>query len=90
MGYTKGIMEMVRRAAPGQTIMAGMELIGMVLGGDVNKEIGKLLLHTCDTVTAVFIGVPMLWGMYQLKKGVRDLAGQGKEASRKSGVSRTS
>ena len=72
MGYTKGIMEMVRRAAPSQTIMAGMEL------------------HTCDTVTAVFIGVPMLWGMYQLKKGVRDLAGQGKEASRKSGVSPTS
>lgn len=81
---TKGIMDMVRGAAPGQTVMAGMEVIGKVLGEDVNKEIGKLLLHTSGrvisgTVTGVFGGVTMLWDMYQLKKGVRDLAGQGRE-----------
>jgi len=81
---TKSVVDVVKGAAPGQTILAGLEVVGSVLGEDVNKQIAKLLLHTSGrvisgTVTSMFGGVTLLWDVYQLKKGVRELAAGGQE-----------
>jgi len=83
---TKGLLDVVRGATPGQTIIAGLETLGSIFGENVNKEIVKLLARTSGqvlsgTVTSVFGGVTMLWDMYQLKSGVQQLAGGGEEGA---------
>merc|ERR1712098_109362 len=83
---TKGLIDGVRGATPGQTIIAGLETVGSMFGGDVNKEIGKLVAQGAGralsgTVTSVFGGVTMLWDMYQLKTGIRQIVEGGEEAS---------
>ena len=83
---TKGLLDAVRGATAGQTIVAGLETIGSIFGENVNKEIMKLLARTSGqvlsgTVTSVFGGVTMLWDMYQLKNGVQQLAGGGEEGA---------
>ena len=83
---TKGLLDVVRGATPGQTIVAGLETLGSIFGENVNKEIVKLLARTSGqvlsgTVTSVFGGVTMLWDMYQLKNGVQQLAGGGEEGA---------
>merc|ERR1712106_1141529 len=83
---TKGLLDVVRGATPGQTIVAGLETIGSIFGENVNKEIVKLLARTSGqvlsgTVTSVFGGVTMLWDMYQLKNGVKELAAGGEEGA---------
>jgi len=83
---TKGLLDVVRGATPGQTIVAGLETLGSIFGENVNKEIVKLLARTSGqvlsgTVTSVFGGVTMLWDMYQLKNGVQQLAGAGEEGA---------
>ncbi len=35
-------MDLVRGAAPGSTITAGLEVVGKIFGEDVNKEITKV------------------------------------------------
>jgi len=80
------LLDVVRGATPGQTIIAGLETLGSIFGENVNKEIVKLLARTSGqvlsgTVTSVFGGVTMLWDMYQLKSGVQQLAGGGEEGA---------
>ena len=83
---TKGLMDIVRGATPGHTILAGLESIGQIFGENINKEIVKLLARTSGqvlsgTVTSVFGGVTMLWDMYQLKTGVTQIVEGGEEAA---------
>lgn len=83
---TKGLLDIVRGATPGQTILAGMEAVGQIFGENVNKEIVKLLARTSGqvlsgTVTSVFGGVTMLWDMYQLKTGIKQIVEGGEEAA---------
>ena len=83
---TKGLMDIVRGATPGNTILAGLESIGQIFGENINKEIVKLLARTSGqvlsgTVTSVFGGVTMLWDMYQLKSGVEQLADGSEEGA---------
>lgn len=83
---TKGLMDIVRGATPGNTILAGLESIGQIFGENINKEIVKLLARTSGqvlsgTVTSVFGGVTMLWDMYQLKTGVTQIVEGGEEAA---------
>jgi len=83
---TKGLMDVVRGATPGQTIVAGLETLGSIFGENVNKEIVRLIARTSGqmlsgTVTSVFGGVTMLWDMYQLKNGVQQLAAGGEEGA---------
>ena len=83
---TKGLLDVVRGATPGQTIVAGLETLGSIFGENVNKEIVRLLARTSGqvlsgTVTSVFGGVTMLWDMYQLKNGVKELAAGGEEGA---------
>jgi len=82
----KGLLDIVRGATPGQTILAGLEAVSQIFGENVNKEIMKLLARTSGqvlsgTVTSVFGGVTMLWDMYQLKTGIRQIVEGGEEAS---------
>eukprot|EP00092_Neocalanus_flemingeri_P085687 GFUD01107867.1.p1 GENE.GFUD01107867.1~~GFUD01107867.1.p1 ORF type:complete len:234 (-),score=74.02 GFUD01107867.1:81-782(-) len=84
---TKGLLDVVRGATPGQTIVAGLETIGSIFGENVNKEIVKLVARTggqvlSGTVTSVFGGVTMLWDMYQLRSGVKRLAQGGEEGAK--------
>eukprot|EP00092_Neocalanus_flemingeri_P011069 GFUD01011917.1.p1 GENE.GFUD01011917.1~~GFUD01011917.1.p1 ORF type:complete len:326 (+),score=106.17 GFUD01011917.1:73-1050(+) len=84
---TKGLLDVVRGATPGQTIVAGLETIGSIFGENVNKEIVKLVARTggqvlSGTVTSVFGGVTMLWDMYQLRTGVKRLAQGGEEGAK--------
>lgn len=77
---TKGLMDVVRGTTPGQTIIAGLGTVGSILGEDVNKEIAKLVAQGAGrvlsgTVTSVLGGVTMLWDMYQLRSGLRQLVG---------------
>ena len=83
---TKGLMDIVRGATPGHTILNGLESIGQIFGENINKEIVKLLARTSGqvlsgTVTSVFGGVTMLWDMYQLKTGVTQIVEGGEEAA---------
>ena len=71
---SKGVLDILRGATPGQTIIGGLEAVSQIFGENVNKEIVKLLARTSGqvlsgTVTSVFGGVTMLWDMYQLKSG---------------------
>merc|ERR1712013_624993 len=82
----KGLMDMVKGATPGQTIIAGLEAVGGIFGENVNKEIAKLVAQGAGkvlsgTVTSVFGGVTMLWDMYQLREGVKKLAEGGEEGA---------
>jgi len=82
----KGLLDIVRGATPGQTILAGLETVSQIFGENVNKEIVKLLARTSGqvlsgTVTSVFGGVTMLWDMYQLKTGIKQIVEGGEEAS---------
>jgi len=75
---TKGLMDLVKGATPGQTIIAGLETVGSVFGENFNKEIAKLVAQGAGralsgTVTSVFGGVTMLWDMYQLRSGIRQM-----------------
>ena len=83
---TKGLLDIIRGATPGQTILAGIEAVGQIFGENVNKEIVKLLARTSGqvlsgTVTSVFGGVTMLWDMYQLKTGIQHIVEGGEEAA---------
>jgi len=83
---TKGLLDIVRGATPGSSILAGMEAVGQIFGENVNKEIVKLLARTSGqvlsgTVTSVFGGVTMLWDMYQLNNGIKQIVEGGEEAS---------
>jgi len=83
---TKGLLDIVRGATPGQSILAGLEAVGQIFGENVNKEIVKLLARTSGqvlsgTVTSVFGGVTMLWDMYQLKTGIKQIVEGGEEAA---------
>jgi len=82
----KGLMDVVKGATPGQTIIAGLEAVGSIFGENVNKEIAKLVAQGAGkvlsgTVTSVFGGVTMLWDMYQLREGVKKLAEGGEEGA---------
>eukprot|EP00088_Acartia_fossae_P040437 TRINITY_DN42123_c0_g1_i3.p1 TRINITY_DN42123_c0_g1~~TRINITY_DN42123_c0_g1_i3.p1 ORF type:complete len:406 (+),score=119.44 TRINITY_DN42123_c0_g1_i3:84-1301(+) len=81
---TKGLMDLVRGASAGSTVTAGLEVVGQIFGEDVNKEITKILLQNgsrviSGAVTSVFGGVTLLWDVYQLKDGVKELAAGGEE-----------
>ena len=84
---TKGLLDIVRGATPGQTILAGLGSLGQIFGENVNKEIVKVLARTSGqvlsgTVTSVLGGVTMLWDMYQLRAGIqRIVEGGGEEAA---------
>jgi len=83
---TKGVLDIIRGATPGQTIIGGLEAVSQIFGESVNKEIVKLLARTSGqvlsgTVTSVFGGVTMLWDMYQLKSGVQQLADGSEEGA---------
>ena len=84
---TKGLLDIVRGATPGQTILAGLGSLGQIFGENVNKEIVKVLARTSGqvlsgTVTSVLGGVTMLWDMYQLRAGLqRIVEGGGEEAA---------
>jgi len=84
---TKGFLDLVRGSAPGSTITTGLEVVGQIFGEDVNKEITKILLSSgsrviSGAVTSVFGGVTLLWDVYQLRGGVKDLAAGGQEGAR--------
>ena len=71
---SKGVLDILRGATPGQTILGGLEAVSQIFGENINKEIVKLLARTSGqvlsgTVTSVLGGVTMLWDMYQLKTG---------------------
>jgi len=83
---TKGFVDLVRGAQPGSTITIGMEVVGQIFGEDVNKELSKILLQSgsraiSGAVTSVFGGVTLLWDVYQLRSGVRDLVAGGTEGA---------
>jgi len=83
---TKGFLDMVRGVDPGQTILASMGTMGSLLGENVNKEMGRMLVQASSsvlagTVTSMFGGVTMLWDMYQLRSGVQRLAQGGEEGA---------
>jgi len=83
---TKGLLDIVRGVNPGQTILSSMGTMGSLVGENVNKEIGRMLVQVSSsvmagTVTSVFGGVTMLWDMYQLRSGVRRLAQGGEEGA---------
>lgn len=83
---TKGLIDVLRGASPGQTIIAGLEAVSQIFGENVNKEIVKLLARTSGqvlsgTVTSVFGGVTMLWDMYQLKTGLQHIVEGGEEVA---------
>ena len=72
-------MDLVRGSAPGSTITVGLEVVGQIFGEDVNKEITKILLQSggrviSGAVTSVFGGVTLLWDVYNLRGGVKELA----------------
>jgi len=83
---TKGFVDLVRGAQPGSTITIGMEVVGQIFGEDVNKELSKILLQSgsraiSGAATSVFGGVTLLWDVYQLRGGVRDLVAGGTEGA---------
>ena len=47
---TKGVLDIIRGATPGQTIIGGLEAVGQIFGENVNKEIVKLLARTSGQV----------------------------------------
>eukprot|EP00092_Neocalanus_flemingeri_P033973 GFUD01036941.1.p1 GENE.GFUD01036941.1~~GFUD01036941.1.p1 ORF type:complete len:610 (+),score=186.62 GFUD01036941.1:76-1905(+) len=84
---TKGLLDIVRGVDPGQTILASIETMGSLLGENVNKEMGKMLVQASSsvlagTVTSMFGGVTMLWDMYQLRAGITRLAEGGEEGAK--------
>ena len=83
---TKGFLDVVRGVDPGQTILSSMSTMGSLVGDNVNKEMGRLLVQAsgsmlAGTVTSVFGGVTMLWDMYQLRSGVQRLVQGGEEGA---------
>ncbi|XP_023343503.1 uncharacterized protein LOC111712969 [Eurytemora carolleeae] len=83
---TEGFYDLIAGSQPGGTIKAGLEVIGQIFGEDVNKEITKILLNTggrviSGAVTSVFGGVTLLWDVYQLRGGVKELASGGGEGA---------
>jgi len=83
---TKGFVDLVRGAQAGSSITVGIEVIGQIFGEDVNKELSKILLQSGSRVisgaaTSVFGGVTLLWDVYQLRGGVKDLVAGGSEGA---------
>ena len=83
---SKGVLDILRGATPGQTILGGLEAVSQIFGENINKEIVKLLARTSGqvlsgTVTSVLGGVTMLWDMYQLKDGLAQLADGSEEGA---------
>ena len=84
---TKGVLDVCTGAASGRTAVLGLEALGKILGESANKSIMKLLARTSGqvlsgSVTLVFGGVTMLWDMYNLQSGVRQLADGSQEGAR--------
>ena len=84
---TKGVLDVCTGAASGRTTVLGLEALGKILGESANKSIMKLLARTSGqvlsgSVTLVFGGVTMLWDMYNLQSGVRQLADGSQEGAR--------
>ena len=83
---TKGVVDLCTGAAAGGTLVPSLEALGQILGERANRTIMKLLAQTSGqvlsgSVTLVFGGVTMLWDMYNLKSGVRQLADGSQEGA---------
>ena len=83
---TKGLLDIVRGVDPGQTILTSMETIGALVGENVNKEMGRMMMQASSsllagTVTSMFGGITMVWDMYQLRSGIQKLAQGGEEGA---------
>ena len=84
---TKGLLDIVRGVDPGQTILTSIETIGALVGENVNKEMGRMMVQASSsvlagTVTSMFGGITMVWDMYQLRSGIQKLAQQGEEGAK--------
>jgi len=84
---TKGLLDVVRGVDPGQTILTSIETLGALVGENVNKEMGRMMVQASSsvlagTVTSMFGGMTMVWDMYQLRSGIQKLAQGGEEGAR--------
>ena len=83
---TKGVLDLCTGAAAGRATTLGLEALGQILGESANRTIVKLLARTSGqilsgSVTLVFGGVTMLWDMYNLKSGIKQLADGSEEGA---------
>jgi len=83
---TKGFIDIIRGVDPGQTLLRGVEHLGVFIGSNVNQEVGNLLIQAsgsilAGTVTTVFGGLTMIWDIFQLKNIIHQLALGGEEGS---------
>jgi len=84
---TKGLLDIVRGVDPGQTFLTSLSTMGYLVGENVNKEVGRVMVQASSsvlagTVTSMFGGMTMLWDMYQLRSGIRKLAQGGEEGAK--------
>ena len=84
---TKAVVDVCTGAAAGGTLVPSLEALGQILGERANRTIMKLLARTSGqvlsgSVTLVFGGVTMLWDMYSLRSGVKQLADGSEEGAR--------
>ena len=49
--FSQGVLDIIRGATPGQTILGGLEAVSQIFGESVNKEIVKLLARTSGQVS---------------------------------------
>jgi len=81
---TKSLLDIVRGVDPGQTILSSLKSMGLIVGDNVNKELGTMLVQASSsvlagTVTTVFGGITMMWDIWQLRSGISKLAQGGEE-----------
>jgi len=81
---TKSLLDIVRGVDPGQTILSSLKSMGLIVGDNVNKELGTMLVQASSsvlagTVTSVFGGITMMWDIWQLRSGISKLAQGGEE-----------
>ena len=84
---TKGLLDIVRGVDPGQTFLTSLSTMGYLVGENVNKEMGRVMVLASSsvlagTVTSMFGGMTMMWDMYQLRSGIRKLTQGGEEGAK--------
>jgi len=83
----KGLLDIVRGVDPGQTFLTSLSSMGTLVGENVNKEMGRMMVQAsgsvlAGTVTTMFGGMTLMWDIYYLRSGVRKLAMGGEEGAK--------
>ena len=83
----RGLLDLAWGIQPGAAVLSGLQAVGGAVGQGVSPELGQLLVRASSgllagTVTSVCGGATLVWDLWQLRTGVRQLAAGGEEGAR--------